>query len=137
MNLILCAKKTAALVAASVSLAVLSACHSSHSAQFDAGEQTFPLKVAPYNAYLKQVERYIEKNRVFIGENTSQAQEIAMNMPFECGTQHTETGVLLVHGLGDSPYFFVMSQQRCVLKEFMCEPYYFRGTVLNQAICCQ
>jgi esterase/lipase len=106
LTFILCAKKTAALVAASVSLAVLSACHSSHSAQFDAGEQAFPLKVAPYNAYLKQVERYIENNRVFIGENTSKAQEIAMNMPFECGTQHKETGVLLVHGLGDSPYFF-------------------------------
>jgi esterase/lipase len=29
-----------------------------------------------------------------------------MNMPFECGTQYRNIGVLLVHGLGDSPYFF-------------------------------
>jgi esterase/lipase len=33
-------------------------------------------------------------------------QESTMNMPFECGTQYGEIGVLLVHGLGDSPYFF-------------------------------
>jgi len=29
-----------------------------------------------------------------------------MNMPFECASQVSDTGILLVHGLGDSPYFF-------------------------------
>jgi esterase/lipase len=99
-------KRAAASTAAFFSFAVLTACHSSHSAQFDIGDQAFPVKVAPYNAYLEQVEHYIENNRTFIGPKASHAKEIAMNMPFECGTQYKKTGILFVHGLGDSPFFF-------------------------------
>ncbi|WP_390378151.1 alpha/beta hydrolase [Alteromonas sp. MTD1] len=86
------------------SVAVLSACHSSYSAQFTAGSATFPIQTAPYSEYLRQVKQYIEANRAFIGSD--QASEVTMNMPFECGEQNNDVGLLLVHGLGDSPYFF-------------------------------
>ena len=62
------------------------------------------MQVAPYSQYLKQVEQFIRANRTFVSQDRE--SEIAMNMPFECGTHVRDTGMLLVHGLGDSPYFF-------------------------------
>lgn len=60
--------------------------------------------VQPFDNYLNEVESYLQEHRTFISNNKT--QEIFMNMPFECGTQFRDIGVLLVHGLGDSPYFF-------------------------------
>ena len=96
--------KAAHLCAASFALFLLSGCHSSHSSQFSASAQAFPVGVKPFDNYLNEVERYLLKHRSFITDN--KAQEMSMNMPFECGTQYRNIGVLLVHGLGDSPYFF-------------------------------
>ncbi|WP_370242663.1 alpha/beta hydrolase [Alteromonas abrolhosensis] len=96
--------KAAHLCAASFALFLLSGCHSSHSSQFSASAQAFPVGVKPFDNYLNEVERYLLKHRSFITDN--KAQEMPMNMPFECGTQYRNIGVLLVHGLGDSPYFF-------------------------------
>ncbi|WP_394220976.1 alpha/beta hydrolase [Alteromonas gracilis] len=90
--------------AASLVLFMSSGCHSSHSSQFSASVQSFPIGIQPFNSYLNEVEQYLIKHRTFISED--KAQEITMNMPFECGTENSGTGVLLVHGLGDSPYFF-------------------------------
>lgn len=102
-------EKAARLCAASLVLFMLSGCYSFHSAkvnasQFSASTQAFPVGVQPFDDYLKEVESYLLKHRAFISDNKT--QEITMNMPFECGTQYREIGVLLVHGLGDSPYFF-------------------------------
>ena len=102
-------EKAARLCAASLVLFMLSVCYSFHSAkvnasQFSASTQAFPVGVQPFDDYLKEVESYLLKHRAFISDNKT--QEITMNMPFECGTQYREIGVLLVHGLGDSPYFF-------------------------------
>ena len=106
--------KAAHLCAASLSLCMLSGCYSSPSSQvsasqvsasqFSASTQAFPVGVQPFDDYLKDVEGYLLRHRTFISDNKT--QEIAMNMPFECGTQYRDIGVLLVHGLGDSPYFF-------------------------------
>lgn len=106
--------KAAYLCAASLSLFMLSGCYTSPSpqvsasqsseSQFSASTQAFPVGVQPFDDYLKDVESYLLKHRAFISDNKT--QEITMNMPFECGTQYREIGVLLVHGLGDSPYFF-------------------------------
>ena len=85
-------------------MALLTACHSSHSAQFTASNATFPIQTAPFSKYLRQVKQYLEANREFIGDE--KAAEIAMNMPFECGEENSDIGLLLVHGLGDSPFFF-------------------------------
>lgn len=96
--------KAAHLCAASFALFLLSGCHSSHSSQFSASAQAFPVGVQPFDNYLNEVERYLLEHRAFITDN--KAQEMSMNMPFECGIQYRNIGVLLVHGLGDSPYFF-------------------------------
>ncbi|AXT37491.1 hypothetical protein D1814_01795 [Alteromonas sp. BL110] len=96
--------KAVHVCAASVALFSLSGCHSSHSSQFSASTQAFPVGVQPFDNYLDNVESYLLEHRTFISDN--QAKEISMNMPFECGTQYRDIGVLLVHGLGDSPYFF-------------------------------
>lgn len=96
--------KAAHLCAASFALFLLSGCHSSHSSQFSASAQAFPVGVQPFDNYLNEVERYLLEHRAFITDN--KVQEMSMNMPFECGTQYRNIGVLLVHGLGDSPYFF-------------------------------
>ena len=96
--------KAAHACAASLSLFLLSGCHSSHSSQFSASAQAFPVGVQPFDNYLNEVERYLLEHRAFISDD--KAQEMSMNMPFECGTQYRNIGVLLVHGLGDSPYFF-------------------------------
>lgn len=106
MNHVLSLEKAAISFAATSILIALSGCYSSHSAQFSASETSFPVKVAPYNVYLNKVEQYIQKNRTFIGGEQEHANEVVMNMPFECGTQNSDIGILLVHGLGDSPYFF-------------------------------
>lgn len=106
MNFILSLERAAVSSVAASMLVALSGCHSSHSAQFSASETAFPVKVAPYSVYLDKVEQYIQQNRSFIGGEQEHAKEVAMNMPFECGAQYSDIGILLVHGLGDSPYFF-------------------------------
>ena len=94
----------ARLCAATVALISLNGCSVSHSTQFSDSDQRFPTSVDSYSNYLRDVEAYLYAQRVFIGNN--KAQEITMNMPFECASQVSDTGILLVHGLGDSPYFF-------------------------------
>ena len=96
--------KAAYACAASLALFWLSGCHSSHSPQFSASAQAFPVGVQPFDNYLGDVESYLQEHRAFI--SNKKAKELFMNMPFECGTQFRDIGVLLVHGLGDSPYFF-------------------------------
>lgn len=98
------AMKAVCTCAASVLLFALSGCLSSHSSQFSASEQQFPVGITPYSEYLREVDAYLHKHRTFISND--KAKEVFMNMPFECGMQYTDTGVLLVHGLGDSPFFF-------------------------------
>ena len=96
--------KAAYACAASLALFWLSGCHSSHSPQFSASAQAFPVGVQPFDNYLGDVESYLQEHRAFI--SNKKAKELFMNMPFECGTQFRDIGLLLVHGLGDSPYFF-------------------------------
>ncbi|WP_083595239.1 alpha/beta hydrolase [Alteromonas sp. RW2A1] len=79
-------------------------CHSFDDARFEASEQPFPTQVAPFDDYLAQVGSYLRNNRDFISED--EGAELAMNMPFECGSSISKKGLFLVHGLGDSPYFF-------------------------------
>ena len=84
-------------------LGLLSACQSNDAPRFVASSDAFPLGVAPFNNYQKEIEKWIDNNRIFITDN--QYAEREMNMPFECHSQNKDKGVFLVHGLGDSPYF--------------------------------
>ena len=58
-----------------------------------------------FDQYLEVTQEWLAENRSYIGEN--QDTELAMNMPFELfPSTETTKAVLLVHGLGDSPYSF-------------------------------
>lgn len=58
-----------------------------------------------FDDYLDTTKRWLNDNRRFISADKS--KEMAMNMPFELGDKHTsEKAMILVHGLGDSPYSF-------------------------------
>lgn len=58
-----------------------------------------------FSQYLTVTREWLAKNRAFISQE--QDKEMAMNMPFELTPEHETTkAVLLVHGLGDSPYSF-------------------------------
>lgn len=55
--------------------------------------------------YLKKTETWLKSNRSFITEDHQ--HEITMNMPFELSPEYpTDKAILLVHGLGDSPFSF-------------------------------
>lgn len=58
-----------------------------------------------FSDYTKATQQWLSKNRTYI---TAQHQkEITMNMPYELKHQHqSDKAILLVHGLGDSPYSF-------------------------------
>ncbi|MBO9488803.1 alpha/beta fold hydrolase [Endozoicomonas sp. G2_1] len=58
-----------------------------------------------YSDYLKSTKAWLEINRDFISPDRE--KELAMNMPFELGDKSaSEKAILLVHGLGDSPFSF-------------------------------
>lgn len=58
-----------------------------------------------FSEYLASTRSWLSQNRAFISKDKS--KELAMNMPFELGDKHgSKKAVLLVHGLGDSPYSF-------------------------------
>lgn len=58
-----------------------------------------------YDDYLLTTKQWLSENRRYITENKN--KELSMNMPFELGDKHkTDKAILLVHGLGDSPYTF-------------------------------
>lgn len=58
-----------------------------------------------YDDYLIKTKDWLGENRRYITANKS--KELSMNMPFKLGDKHiSEKAILLVHGLGDSPYSF-------------------------------
>lgn len=58
-----------------------------------------------FKAYLSVTEKWLKHNRQFLTEHNE--KEIAMNMPFELGSRtDLDKAILLVHGLGDSPFSF-------------------------------
>ncbi|GAL11561.1 lysophospholipase [Vibrio astriarenae] len=58
-----------------------------------------------FNQYLAVTHEWLSENRAYISKE--QDKELAMNMPFDLVPENeTNKAVLLVHGLGDSPYSF-------------------------------
>ncbi|OLQ73176.1 esterase [Photobacterium proteolyticum] len=63
-------------------------------------------KQGSFQEYLDQTRNWLERNRVFITEQHQ--QELELVMPFELKPDTPpKGGVLLVHGLGDSPFSYV------------------------------
>ncbi|WP_454441309.1 alpha/beta hydrolase [Vibrio bathopelagicus] len=58
-----------------------------------------------FTQYLEVTREWLAENRAYISQEHE--KELEMNMPFELFPEHeTNKAVLLVHGLGDSPYSF-------------------------------
>ena len=72
--------------------------------RFNVAADSFPARIQPFTLYQQQVRDWLRAYRIPVGDDP--AWEIDLNAPFECGENVTQAGVLLVHGLGDSPYFF-------------------------------
>lgn len=65
-----------------------------------------PYEQASFDHYVRETGAWIADNRAFISED--HAREIALNTPFELRPEKpAKRGILLVHGLGASPWYFM------------------------------
>jgi esterase/lipase len=66
----------------------------------------FPLGQESFEDYRREVTEWVDKNRNFVTENRT--NELSYNIPHEWRPEGTpEKGILLIHGLGDSPWSFI------------------------------
>lgn len=84
-------------------LIVLSACQQVQSPHFERATTIFPYDLNSFAEYQQSTNQWLTNHRVPVTENP--AWEVKVNSPSVCGESRSR-GVLLVHGLGDSPYFF-------------------------------
>ena len=68
--------------------------------------------------YINENKQWLKDNRVFLSKN--QNLELSLNTPFEKKpiNQNVSKGILLVHGLGDSPGYFEDLTQELVSHGF-------------------
>lgn len=70
-----------------------------------------------FNQYVAESEQWLSRNRVFLSDDKD--RELAMNMPFEKAPRDkAEKAILLVHGLGDSPFSFADVSRSLVQQGF-------------------
>ncbi|QJR79850.1 alpha/beta fold hydrolase [Alteromonas pelagimontana] len=104
-------------------LASLVGCQQTKSARLHPSESILPWKIADFQAYRSATREWLTSNRIPVTDNLQ--QEIEMNLPFECKPQgKAVAGVLFVHGLGDSPYFFND------VGEYLCDKGYWVRAIL-------
>lgn len=86
---------------------------------------TFSLDT-PFSEYLSSTQHMIESSRVDLTEE-NRARVIHANMPFELAPSkgRVKNGILLIHGLGDSPY-----QMRALGKHFLDKGFLVRSILL-------
>lgn len=99
----------------------LMGCQSVQTPPFKAANSVLPTNVMPFTDYQSAVKTWLAEHRQAVKFAVS--DEVELNTPFECG-QHASRGILLVHGLGDSPYFF-----RDISKP-LCEQGFWVRTIL-------
>ena len=77
----------------------------SHYVPMNQSEAYYDYIQPSFAEYQEITEKWLNANRSFV--TTDYDREIAMNMPFELSPSHSsDKAILLVHGLGDSPYSF-------------------------------
>ncbi len=94
-----------------VVLLVLSACQQVQSPRFERATSMPPYQLNSFSEYQQATHQWLSRHRMPVTENAS--WEVRLNTPFSCG-ESSSVGVLLVHGLGDSPYFFTILPAICV-----------------------
>ena len=102
------------ILSATVAALTLAGCQSTveHPLYQPSGSQTVN-SYQSFEEYLGKTEQQLTLHRYFLTENKQ--QEIKANMPFEVKPQSDTSqpsdtprkGILLIHGLGDSPWSFV------------------------------
>lgn len=85
------------------SVVLLSSCQTTRDRQFTPSSSVVPTTITPFATYQLAVSRWLSEQRVNTG--FEKQWEVQLNTPFECGMGNSK-GVLFIHGLGDSPYFF-------------------------------
>ena len=91
-----------ALVVASVGCVNLM--HTNY-APLNQSEEYYDYIQPSFAEYLNTTEAWLRANRTYV--TSDREQEIALNMPFELSPEHpSDKAVLMVHGLGDSPFSF-------------------------------
>ena len=88
---------------------LLSSCQQTRDVRFSPSASLVPTTITPFSAYQQAVAMWLSGHRQATGPNKH--WEVQINTPFECGVGNTK-GVLFIHGLGDSPYFFQDVAQR-------------------------
>ncbi|MFC0060952.1 alpha/beta hydrolase [Vibrio inusitatus] len=74
--------------------------------QFIASESLHPYMQEDYQTYLAETQEWILENRIFLTDNKE--IELSAVAPFELVPQNPNgQGILLVHGLGDSPFSYI------------------------------
>lgn len=86
-----------------VFLVVLTACQQVQSPRFERATSIPPYQLNSFADYQQATYQWLTRHRMPVTKNAD--WEVKLNTPFTCG-ENRSTGVLLVHGLGDSPYFF-------------------------------
>ncbi|GAM65309.1 lysophospholipase [Vibrio ishigakensis] len=80
-------------------------CSSTPSIALNQSDEYYDYIQPTYSEYLSQTEQWLVENRGYMSDEHD--KEIAMNMSFELTPEgETNKAILLVHGLGDSPYSF-------------------------------
>jgi esterase/lipase len=82
---------------------LLSSCQQTRDVRFSPSASIVPTTITPFSAYQQAVATWLSGHRQATGPD--KRWEVQINTPFECGVGNTK-GVLFIHGLGDSPYFF-------------------------------
>ncbi|WP_228160724.1 alpha/beta hydrolase [Marinobacter bohaiensis] len=95
----------------SLSLVWLSACSATPSLYQPAPQQLGAPPIDDFDAYSRDVRQHLDHYLVPV-DGFPRADQVAWNMPFEaspaahCSGERQRIGLLLVHGLSDSPYVF-------------------------------
>ncbi|CAH0530432.1 2-succinyl-6-hydroxy-2, 4-cyclohexadiene-1-carboxylate synthase [Vibrio hippocampi] len=84
-----------------------------------------------FDHYLAATEDWLLENRAFISQD--KAREMQMNMPFQMGSPDSDKAILLVHGLGDSPFSFRDVAQSLVTQGFYVQTLLLPGHGSNPA----
>lgn len=103
-----------------LSVLTLYGCGSTTHSLLQASKGEYPKDYQDFEEYLTQVASYLRKNRHFLTEDKE--AEIAANMPFELPSKQRQTaskGILLIHGLGDSPWSFSDISQDLASRGFL------------------
>ncbi len=97
-------KESLAITAMITTSVLLTACSNTDTPPFYQSSSQLPgFQQENFQKYLQDTQQWLSKNRVF--HSKDKARELYFNMPFELKPEHPNgEGVLLVHGLGDSPY---------------------------------